>query len=394
MALATFDVDDTKESAFSTLAAEDLPSLEPVVPTQLSSLLTRLKEVRVNDVPADCLIDEILDRLLGDPSDDFLEECSGVFSKYGDALAGAVDVFSPDLAHHYNCLDTKFELKFFEKCDRPLKRRSPTIEILLGHAGAHTHYLRRRACAKVIATVHALKMLFSASWKCALGSRECMIDRFPKGYHGQVAELAERERYVLGGFSHWDAIVYELLCILAYKDLRFSVCTGQLDALLASEYHMIRPAVDAMDAFTLNIGIVSASYFLDVWSKYMRTYYPSVFRLPEDNDEAEEATALREEHTRSLSLPQWKKLVFYLPAADTVESQSHDEMLAFLIDFFQKQLTQEFLFSFKQIHLPPDYFMLLEEVFSKKSASATQKRPKRACVQPSYIDRPVRQKRR
>ena len=290
-------------------------------------------------------------------------------------------------------------MSFYEHCDELLPRRNQNIDILLKHAGTHAHYLRRRVCAKILSTIHVLKALFTGEWARAIGTQEQVLDRLPESYHSIVEELAVKDRYILGNFAHWDAIVYELLCLLAYNDLRFSVCTSHIESLLISEYHMIRPAVDAMDSKVLNICIMSTSYFSTIWSTYMRTYYPSIFKR-QDVFEGDAKTS-HEDHVRTLALPRWTSLHFYLPNADFAESHNLDELLAFLVDFFQGNITDEFLFSFKKIRMPSNYSILVNEVFKKDRsvlsllpiASRKRQLPTRACVRPAIIDTKTRRRR-
>ncbi len=368
-----------------------LPSeiIEELVPQYQSALVEKhLKTIQVCEVPLDCQPCDVLDVLLGEASASFLEDCAGHFTKYGDALANAVDIFSPELVHRYNLPETVFELNAYENCDESLPRRNSTIDILLKNAGTHVHYLRRRVCAKIISTIHVLKTLFKKpEWTRVLGTRDQMLSRLPDRYHDSIKEIGDKDRYVLGYFDHWDAIVYEILCLLAYNDLRFSVCTGHIDALLSAEYHIIRPAVDAIDGKILNICLLSVSYFSTVWTNYMRIYYPSIFRHRDKDDEDSD-------HLQTLTPPEWTRLRFYLPDKDTTEVLDHDELLVFLVGFFQETLTEDFRFAFKTINVPTDFSMLITEVFEKeRRTSSSSKRPKRACVRSPVVDLNVRQRR-
>ena len=384
-----FDVPDEENIFTSASASKDLPELgQDDPPTHASVLVEYLKTVvPSSNIDKERLCDprDVLDQLLGEPSQAFSELCKGAFDSYVDAIASAVDVLSPSDEHKFNVLDAEREMKFLRNCDVEVHRRMPTINILMENVGTYILCARERTCARLLMTVHMLKKLFTRDWRAILGSEEQISARLTDEYYQSIDMLGTHKSTLLGRFEHWDSLVYELLAVLAYNDLRFSVCTRFTEVLLNAEYHMLRPAVDAMGTHVLHVCLFSASYFLDVWSAYMRLYYPRIFKEHDVDESDKEAF---EEYARGTELPRWSVLRFYEPMQEIAEQPNHAEMLEFLVCFFKHTFTEQFLRSFKRIHVPEGYDVLIEQIFKKPQ------RPKRECVRPAVILKPLRQRQR
>lgn len=391
MALVTFDLDDEEEflasSSLSTTTnvgeehvnnATELESAT-VIPIHTSVLVDILKAAPRMKIEDACDVNDVLDAFLGEPSDDFIDDYGSVFPRYGDAMYSAIDVLSADTEHRFNVPETTAELRFLEQCDERLRRSLPTIEVLLNTVGSCIDYRRRRTCALLLSTIHFLKKLYTRKWPQLLGSRETMVNRTAEVPAATVYRL--QERALLGEFKLWEEFVYEILCMLTYPELRFSVCTRYTNILLCSEYNMLRPAVDSMCSTTLNICIWSQSYATDIWLTYMQVYYPSIFVKPTfDGDE--KSREQYEDHVKTMKVPRWTRLHFYYPSMELVEPVDSDKLLVYLVDFFKRNLTSAFLSSFVTVEAPRDYEALKTEVFT-----AGRTRPRRECVRSAIVDK-------
>ena len=395
MSLVTFDLDDEEEFRASTSLSstvsrttEDststtkIPELLVDVPRHTSVLVNILKAEPRSKIDVECDVNDVLDAFLGEPSETFLDNYESIFPRYGDALYSAVDVLSAEVEHRFNVPETVVELRFLEQCDVRLRRSLPTIEVLLNTVGSCIDYRRRRTCSILLSTVHFLKKLRTRKWPQLLGSREQMLERTTEVPATVVYKL--QECALLGEFRLWEEFVYEVLCMLTYPELRFSVCTRYTNILLCAEYNMLRPAVDSMDSTTLNICIWSKSYAVDIWLTYMQVYYPSIFERP-DFDGDEKSREYYEAHVKTVKAPRWTRLHFYYPSVELIEPTDSDGLLVFLVDFFKRNMTPVFLSSFIVVDAPGEYEALKTEVFM-----TGRSRPRRECVRSAIVDKRLR----
>lgn len=330
---------------------------------------------------------DVFDALLAGDSEDYVELHGRAFPSFTDAVMHATDVLSPSDVHLFNVPAHRYDMQFLSECDVTVGRRLSTVKILLDNAGTYVQCGRLRVCARVISLIHLLKQVVDGRWRSALGDKTTVLARLSQKYYESIDVRGVHSNALQGRFEHRDSLLYELLAMLAYPELRFDYNMRFTEALLNAEYHMLRPAVDSMSTGTLYVCLFSPFYFYDAWLPYMQHYYPRIFKTDEHCDSESEE---RKEYVRSTQEPRWRTLQFYRPVDEIAERQDTQEFITFLVEFFTRLLTEKFLRSFRCIQAPREYEDVVDKVF--RALSVAKSRPKRHCVRPAVVLKKARAK--
>ena len=80
-----------------------------------------------------------------------------------------------------------------------------------------------------------------------------------------------------GRIRHFDTLVFELLTIIAWDQMRFSVELRYIHKIIDAQYFAVRCVLDCASPSVLRLCLVSESYLREIWLPYMRITYPTIF---------------------------------------------------------------------------------------------------------------------
>ncbi len=361
-------IDDGNESELT--SEDDLPFDS----TKLSSLIDILGKkgsVRrfVEDEQEDVSPFHILQRLFGPVCERVKVAYNDTVNNYDEVMVEATNVLSTAPVRVFTDLDTrniknrefKNEVMFFETCDQPLERTSPTVVTLMQDLAAMRTCDRQALSAQFLTIVHAIRDIVGSQLKhvtFVMGSDAKILRRTKTAEVWATALKNQREilrSLILGDFDkrYKRGFIYEVLAALVSPDLQLRNFT---DLILSSEYHVVRAAVDAVHSEKLFVCVLSSEYIQSVWLPYMQLYYPRMFKGHKEN-----AAPLT-----------WTSLKVYLPKKKHLIDEINDGKLSSLLSsIFQHDCSDEFLQNIKKVDVP-DAYSYVSEAFETHNV-----RPKR-----------------
>lgn len=356
------------------------------------ALIDILLSLPQQDVQASDVKDprKLIDALLGPINEDFLHGIGDLradsykfteTTSWAEIIVTACQVASSNPQYFFNKLETPAtavgapctqkhasELEYLTSDTNRVHRAYDVIGALLDRAGPYVFRVRMEWTAVLIKVVHLCAVIFRPWMRAVVGTKAVLQERFD-AFRAEIPVYKDPRAAVMnfasGAISNIDVFIYEVLVHLALPEIHLNHFTIATNLICFAEYNAVRCAVDASSSSTLYICLMSLSYIVDVWTPYMRMYFPRVFL--EDENESEEIVAYR---SASPELT-WSHLIFYLPDERQHPLSDPDDLLSGLQTYFDRVLSVEFRTMFVSVSTPQIHSACapLDEIFTVKDQS-------------------------